>query len=255
MKNLRFSFTFCLGLFSILLISQSCGEQSLADSQNTISGFDTLEEDSVNIHRDSIAISVWEGAGLRREPGRHPQTKDDQKNFITGITYGEAVQMLGITDTVVKEDKRVYMKVRLQDGKEGWTDEYLFEKNARRGVVVIESDIYRRPDVMTLRPIKMQAGEIVVTMEEKDGWLHVSGPEKRKKGWIKLDQGQPISYLKRDIQLANMFDQAQNVRKLDEKIDALKELTEDDQYRGSILMAMVQHLLNEELINLQSTEK
>lgn len=254
MMNLRFSFTFCLGLFSFLLISQSCGEQSLADSQSPINGFDTLEEDSISIPKDSVAISVWQGAGLRQEPGRHATTKDKQKNFITGITYGEAVRMLGERDTVTREDNRVYMKVRLQDGKEGWTDEYLFEKHGRRAVVVIESDIYRRPDVMTLRPIKMVPGEIVVAIEEKDGWLHVSGPEKRKKGWIKLDQGQPISYLKRDIQLANMYSQAKSHNVTEEKIEALQKITNDDEYRGSILMVIVQRLLKEELDILKTSQ-
>lgn len=249
MKNLRFSFTICLGLLSFLLLSQSCGEQSLADSKNPINGFDTLEEDSISIPKDSVAISVWQGAGLRREPGRHAITKDKQRNFITGITYGEAVQMLGEKDTVKREDNRVYMKVRLGDGKEGWTDEYLFEKHGRRAVVVIESDIYRRPDVMTLRPIKMIPGEIVVAVEEKDGWLHVSGPEKRKKGWIKLDQGQPISYLKRDIQLANMYVQAKNNNSSEDKISALQAIANDDEYRGSILMVLVQRLIREELEN------
>jgi len=247
MKNLRFSFTCCLVLFSFLLLAQSCGEQSLADSQNPINGFDTLEEDSISIPKDSVAISVWEGAGLRREPGRHAITKDKQKNFITGITYGEAVRMMGERDTVTREDNRIYMKVRLRDGQEGWTDEFLFEKHGRRAVVIIESDIYRRPDVMTLRPIKMKPGEIVVAVEEKDGWMHVSGPEKRKKGWIKLDQGQPISYFKRDIQLANMYVQAKSHSSSQERIDALKELIDDDQYRGSILMSIVQKLLTEEL--------
>ena len=246
MKNLRFSFTFCLGLFSILLFSSSCGEQSLAEPQSTIEGYDTLEEDSISIPLDERAISIWQGAGLRKESGKNSFTKDKEENYITSIAYGEAVQMLGQTDTLKEDGRtRVYMKIRLQDGKEGWTDEYLFEKHARRAVVVMESDIYRRPDVMTLRPIKVLPGEIIVAMEQKDGWIHVSGPKKRKKGWIKVDQGLPISHFKRDLQLANMFNQA---KRLDgeNRIDALTKLLEDEQYKGSVLMVMVQQLLDEE---------
>ena len=139
-----------------LWYSCSVNSQAEADTYPPLKGIPSEEPDGID--RQNAATCVYPYAGLRREPGIQEKTKDGEKNYIIPIVYGERVEMLGESIDIEKE-KRTYIKVRLKDGQEGWVHEYLFEKHAILAAVTTESELYRRPDLMTLREDKLACWE------------------------------------------------------------------------------------------------
>ncbi|MEM7373081.1 MAG: GW dipeptide domain-containing protein [Bacteroidota bacterium] len=197
------------------------------------------------ISRDQAATCVWPFAGLRQEPGIHEKTKDGENNYIIPIVYGERVELLDETVEIEKEN-RTYMKVRLKDGEIGWVHEYLFERYAILAAITNEVEIYRRPDLMTLREDKLEKGEIIVVIEDsmsltyKD-WLHVSNREKKKKGWIR--RANVLSFSQDDVQLALRYHIAKQAKDLDVKKTRLEEILSDESFKESQLLDMVQEEL------------
>ena len=244
MRDLRITFS-CL---ICLLLAMGCNSQGKGRTNGSSdeAGFDEeIVADSLSIPLEKVAICIWSPAGLRKEPGQKKYTRDGQTNYITGLEYGEMVEILGSFDTLKNEENRVYMLVKLQDGQEGWVNEYLFEKHGKRAAVTKEVEVYRRPDFMTLRNVSLLPGEIVVALDEKDGWLHVSGREKKKKGWIRLNDSY-LSTRTRDVELANYLFQAMQFRTQEERMQKLNDIINDQRFGGSELLGLVQQKLQEE---------
>jgi hypothetical protein len=133
--------------------------------------------------------------------------------------------------------------VRLKDGQQGWVHEYLFEKNARLGAFIKEVEIYRRPDQMTLKDETFEPGEIVATMERIGDWLHVSGREKKKKGWIRV--GNNLTMAKKDLKVALLYYMAMQENSAEARRAKLQSITTDKALSGSVLIDLVEQKLQE----------
>ena len=157
------------------------------------------------------------------------------------IYYGEEVEMLG-EEKEMEDENRIYMKVRLTDGSEGWVHEYLFEKSAKLAAASKEIELYRRPDMMTLRDDKLQPGDIIVTMERNGEWLHVSGREKKKKGWIKAGT-EGLTFQTRDVKLALLYYKALQEKSNDARKEKLNAIIADQYFSGSVLLGIVEDIV------------
>lgn len=199
--------------------------------------------DTLGIEHGNVAICVWPVVGLRREPGRKDYTTgpNPQSNYLVPVYYGERVEILGDTDTVESEN-RVYMKIRLQDGDEGWVYEELFEKSGRLAVMTGESELYRRPDLMTLRDVGLQKGEIVVILEQKDGWIHVSGSKKARKGWIRGVSG--FSFKQDDLKVALLLFKANQLTDTLEQRKRLQGILAEESLKESVLIDLVKNQIS-----------
>lgn len=228
----------CIFLLGIIFSSGCQNSDSYTTSGASPVQFDAADDPS-GIPQDKIAICVWPVVGLRREPGRKDYTSgpNPQANYLLPVYYGERVECIGNTDTVESEN-RVYMKIRLQDGEEGWVYEELFEKSGRLAVIVGESELYRRPDLMTLRDERLKIGEIVVVLEQKDGWIHVSGNKKAKKGWIREVSG--FSFKQDDLKVALLLYKARQLSDPLEQKERLQHILDDESLAGSGLIEQVQ---------------
>lgn len=225
-----------IGLGFYLVLASCQGNNNISD--NTPPGLpDSATADSTEIPQEKIAICVWDVAGLRVEPGSKKLTKDKKNNYVESVYYGEKVEMLG-EELEIEAENRNYMKVRLQDGQEGWVHDYVFEKNATLAAVIKEAELYRRPDIMTLRDDKLEMGEIVVTMERQGDWLHVSGREKRKKGWIKTEEN--LSFNTRDVKLALLYYKALQENAVETRKARLNDILQEKTFAGSVLLDLVQ---------------
>ncbi|WNJ20715.1 hypothetical protein [Pontibacter sp. G13] len=239
-----------MGLGMILLIGtgllSGCDGKGMHPPETT----SPFEEDDRGIPIERVAVCVWHpAAGLRVEPGNKKYTQDKKNNYILGIPYGEMVEMLGEEDTLESED-RVYMKVRLKDGQEGWVHDYLFEKHARLAAVINAEKLYRRPDMMTLRKDRLEEGEIVVVIQDtsKDAkpgpWTHVSGREKLKKGWIR--EGESLSYSMKDVMAGLYFFRAiRENRDQEERLKAFQNILDDPDMAGTALEPLIQSHIDE----------
>lgn len=234
---LRFTCAFCLGTVVMFLCYSCSGDTANGKPSEEIVITEGVPDTST-IPLQSIAICVWSEAGLREEAGRKKLTKDGKNNYLVTIIYGERVEMLGEEQEV---EGRNYMKVRLQDAQEGWVHDYLFEKNAQRAAMTDDAEIYRRPDFMTLRDDQFKRGEIVAVIEKQGDWIHVSGREKKKKGWIK--QGNNMSMATRDVEVALRYYMAMEDNSPSGRRDKLIVISEDTSLEGSILMGLVDEAL------------
>ncbi len=185
------------------------------------------------------AICIYDKAGLRVEPSQKRYTSEGKENYLETVRYGEMVEFLGEVQEVEKE-RTVYMKVRLQDQKEGWAFEYAFEKDAQRGAMIKASPLYRRPDLMTLRDDTLKPGEIVAVIQRQGDWLQVSGRNKGKKGWIQVRDN--VSLREKDVYIALLFHKA-NESPDAIRAERLSNVLEDQQAAGSLLRELVQETL------------
>lgn len=233
----------CLLVCFGLLFTNGCQNSgAYTASEKDSLQFEDLWDDTSGISRENIAICVWPVVGLRRESGRKVYTTgpNQQENYLVPIYYGESVEILNELDTV---GNRVYMKIRLQDGKEGWVYEELFEKGGRLAVMTSTSELYRRPDMMTLRDEGLDVGEIVVVLERKDNWLHLSGNKKTKKGWIR--EAGKFSMEQTDLKVALLLFKAEQADDVDQKREKLEAILADPSLSQSELIPLIESVLNE----------
>ena len=237
-------------VIAIVLVTggwHSCSVNSQIEAPSSSQLQELPADEPDGIPRARAATCVYPYAGLRKEPGIQEKTKDGEKNYIIPIVYGERVEMLGESVENEKE-KRTYIKVRLKDGQEGWVHQYLFESHAILAAVTTESELYRRPDLMTLREDKLEVGEIIVVIEDsmslsyKEDWLHVSNREKKKKGWIR--RANVLSFSQTDVQLALRYYIAKQSKEPDVKQTRLEEIIADESFQESQLLDLIQSELN-----------
>ena len=164
------------------------------------------------------AICLWEKAGLRVAPGSNKNIE-----YITPILMGEKVSILGPMEKIAKENK-TYIKVRLSDGKEGWVHRYLFGMDARSAVVMRTTNVYRRPDLLMLKPEKLHKGNFVIITDRKDNWVKVIGKEKKVVGWV-YEAG-ALSEEFEDIRIAVLYERAKSEPELSRKVNLLEGILE-----------------------------
>lgn len=253
-KNL--SYFWRLGLFgSIILIgiafmNYSCNQGNLALNNTEETGPIPPPLDTTDIPLDVVCICVWPQCGLREEPGRQDYTKDGKNNYLTAIYYGEKMEILGESVEVPKED-RTYIRVRLQDGQEGWVHDYLVERRARLAVMTQSAEVYRRPDPMTLRDTELEVGEIVAIIDEPDSiaapvsgrWLHVSNLTKGKKGWIINEPN--YTYEPIDLRVALLYRRALETKNAAERRAELLAITQEPAFSSSSIRKLVEQALQD----------
>ncbi|MFK7923459.1 MAG: hypothetical protein AB8H47_15960 [Bacteroidia bacterium] len=216
----------------------------------SIKSVDGIFVDSLSNQTDSgKAICIYDRVALRRLPTkkRYP---DGEDNFITTLWYGETVESLNEMQEVEKE-KTKFIRVRLGDGNEGWVFEYAFETDARRGAMLKPTPLYRRPDLMTLRNDTLKAGEIVAVLERQGDWLHVSGRNKDKKGWVQVSDN--ISLREKDVYIALLWYKARTASRKS-RASKVANVIHDPIIAGSLLKDLVELDYNENYRSLLETD-
>jgi uncharacterized protein YgiM (DUF1202 family) len=170
-----------LGLIcAVLFLSMGCNSKS---EKKTKSSNDSSMSESTDLNSGEVstAICLWPKVGLRDKPGR----KDTK--YLTTIYFGETVEYLNEKEKA--EDDKEYLKVRLSDGSEGWVYEYLFALDGELAIIDKETELYKRPDIMTYEGNKLEPMDMVVILEdeEQEDWHQIASMKREKKGWIQGD--------------------------------------------------------------------
>ena len=161
--------------------------------------------------RDSLTC-VWPQIRLLDSPSKIA------KQMAT-IYYGEKVEYLGKRDFIEAENRN-YVQVKLFDGKEGWVNEYLFTRNGELAVMMGQGRIYLRPrTVSTITDEFFEPGELVVKGNAVNGWVEITGKEKKKYGWIK--ESGIISQGEEDLKMAALLDHALSEQDKDKRMAKL----------------------------------
>ncbi|MCV9387088.1 SH3 domain-containing protein [Reichenbachiella ulvae] len=209
-------------LLLLLALLYSCTPK---EAQNT----ETAETEEAEVEASElIAVCVWDGVSVRETPG-------PKKKYITALSVGESLTYLG-EDTLI--DERTYSKVKLNDEKTGWTMKDFLVLEATPAVVLRETSIYSRPDLLTKKDESFAKMDIVASTETEGDWIKIRGKRTGGKwmddGWIKKEN---LSYDQIDIATAKFAQEALSLEDKESKIGSLKEIIENTDLNGSKFIA------------------
>lgn len=182
----------------------------------------------------STAICLWPKVGLRDKPGRK------NAKYLTTIYFGETVKYLNEKEKA--EDDREYLKIRLSDGSEGWVYEYLFAIDGELAIVNKETELYKRPDIMTFEGKKLAPMEMAVIFENEEyqGWHEITSIKKEKKGWIQGDMDAIQEEV--DVKLGILYWRAME-EPAEKKFELLENILGNPNFKNSQLIDYVNQAL------------
>lgn len=165
---------------------------------------------------EATFTSVYEGVPVYKQPDA--SLKD---NWISGIKLGETVYSLDEKATDPADSQKEFVKVKLSDGKEGWARSYGLVENSKPAVVINESKIYDRPDLLALSNKAIPEMTFIAITKVQEDFVEFVSEQKKFKGWMKKDN---ITESKEDVVVAVMaikeFAKKDNLSK-EEKLAAI----------------------------------
>ncbi len=186
-------------------------------------------------------ICMWDKLAVR-------ETGTTKGKWVTSINLGEQFEFLNQTHTdETTGKKRVFVKIRLLDGIEGWVREDLVAINAKIGALKNDTPIYKRPDLLAQSDKLFYKMDVVAVFEQKEGWIRVKGIRKDDtwytSGWIKKNQ---ITDKEIDVATAILTNQALKLEKQDKIRNALNSIRKNSSLNGAYFMNEV-HVLFDKL--------
>lgn len=212
-----------LGL-AIIFIIVACGDQSKQKTE---------EEITPTVTKEVTAVCIWDGASLRSEPSR-------KAKLLSTISLGEQVTWLGETAVDSTDKNREYYKIKLSDGKEGWTSSYLLVPKAKAAAITQKAFIYKRPNLITVLDDFFEPMNMVAVISEEDDWLEVVGNKKKKKGWIK---NRDISFNEVDVAVAILTTKALAEKDMEKQRERISAIVNNPAFVGSIFLPKLREML------------
>ncbi len=161
-----------IAMLSMVLFS--CGSETTKKTETK------EEKEEVKVEKKG-AVTIRNGLSVRAEPNK------DGK-WLSRLSLGEKVVYLGKSkvDSTEKQNYE-YHYVELSDGSKVWAYAYGLLIDAKPAVVIDETPIYKRPDLVTKSDEDVEVMEFVAIVGEKDEWIEIVSAGKKKKGWIKKE--------------------------------------------------------------------
>ncbi len=222
----------------------------LTGCSNTPHGKAGLEEDNQTVaktiqqkaqeeqSKEVAAVSMWDQVSVKETP-------DHKGKWLTSLSIGESLTFLGEKATDTKDDNHEYLKIRLNDGKEGWTRADFVAPGAQAAVFTKEANLYKRPDLLTKSDHVFSQMDIAAVVETQDDWLKIRGKRSQGKwieeGWVKADN---ISYEAVDIATAKFGKKALENKDEDKKTAAIQEIINNSDLKTSVFMAKLQAMIS-----------
>ncbi|HET8860975.1 SH3 domain-containing protein [Marivirga sp.] len=225
-----------IALVIATLFSSCSGSESSESSKQ-----DTTQNE---IPESVDAVSVWDGISVREQPSSDGQ-------WISSISLGEKVLMTGKTAVDSAEDNREYVEIELGDGKQGWVlKDFVVEGTAVTAVT--ETQIFKRPDLLTKTDKSFSSMDVLALMDTKDEWVEVKGKKQGDNwfstGWVKRTD---LSDDEVDIAVAVYAQKAFEIESEDKRTEAIQEILENDAFTSSQFLVD----LRDELKELNSDEE
>lgn len=184
-----------------------------------------------NIEKSGVAVCIWDNLPLREAPA------SDGK-WLASVSLGEKCKYLREEKDVVSGEKTVkYVKVELQDGKEGWVQADLVVVNGKPAVIAQDAVIYSRPDLLTKTNKSFSKMDIIGIKGEQADFVEVSGKRRDGKwietGWIKSAN---LSYSDIDIAVAKYALKALANTDKAKRNEAVNEIINNPDLKGSLFI-------------------
>ncbi|HYG04083.1 MAG TPA: SH3 domain-containing protein [Chryseosolibacter sp.] len=220
-------------IFAFLLITlciQCSDKKSSQISEQTPS----IADEPETVKDSIIASCIWDNVALRQDPS-------DKGKYLTALSIGEVVTVLpNAIDTA-----DVYVKIRLNDGTEGWSKKDFIVSNGQPHVNIKDADIYNRPDALTKTDKKFSKYDIVAVTSSREDFLEVKGKRSDGKwietGWIKSSN---LSNNKLDIAAAKFIQKALAEKNDEKKITVLQEIASNSDLKDSQLIVELHEIIN-----------
>lgn len=168
------------------------------------------------------------------------ETAEPKGKWITSMSLGEQVKLTGEEQTN-EATKKLYVKVQLTDGKEGWTPARFLAIDGKVGVMQEAASVYKRPDLLTKTEKKYSVMDIIAVTENQGDWVKVKGKRAEgqyiEEGWIKSAN---ISNNAVDIAAAKFASMAMAKPTMTERIAALQELLKNSDLSSSSFISVIE---------------
>ncbi|CAL2082366.1 SH3 domain-containing protein [Tenacibaculum sp. 190524A05c] len=167
------------------------------------------------------------------------ETPNAKGKWVTSMSLGEKVYFTG-ESTLDSVSKKEYFKIKLIDGKEGWSRSTFLAVNSKVGVMLQDANVYKRPDLLTKTDTKYSPMDIIAVVATQDDWAQVKG--KRAEGkyieevWVKAAN---ISEKSVDIAVAKFAGQAIAKETMTDRIKALQEIVDNTDFAGASFMDLI----------------
>ncbi len=193
-----------------------------------------------SILEESEAVCILDKLSLRESPSK-------QGKWITSISLGETVTFTGMQkkDSV---SKNTFYKVKLAGGDEGWTRGDFIEIGGQVAVFLKNTEIYKRPDLLTKANKKYSQMDIVAVTNKQGDWVEVKGKRSEGKyiesGWIKSGSTSSDAI---DIAAAKFGLAALAETDESKRLALLKDITGNDDLSSSKFIPVLQEILSSSL--------
>ncbi|UII29930.1 SH3 domain-containing protein [Fulvivirga ulvae] len=238
-----------LGTLTLSALLMACGSKNSEQEATTTADIETdstavAETPSSN---EVEAVGIWDKVSVRATPS------EDGK-WLTSVSLGESLTYLG--EEAKDSNDKVYYKIRLNDGKEGWVRHEFVVPEAKSAVFVNESDIYNRPDLLTKSDKKFSKMDIIAVKQTQDDWVEVAGKRTNGKwietGWVRKSN---ISYEPVDIAMAKFAKPAMETEDTDSRAKKLEEVLNNVDLSSSAFVTDVKEALDEIRLNAEAPEE
>ena len=228
MKKLNLGALLIIAFNSIvLLIITSCGGSTTETSTASTS-------EDVEVITENAAACIWDNVSVRDTP-------NEKGKYLTAISIGEMV-------TFIEEEKDTadkYIKVRLNDGTEGWARKDFVIPDATSYVFINDTDVYTRPDALTKADKKFSKYDIIAVISTKDDFAEIKG--KRSEGkwietaWVKISN---LSRQKIDIASAKFIQKALADPDDQAKAKGLEDILNNGDLSGSVFLSDLPEIIS-----------
>jgi hypothetical protein len=177
------------------------------------------------------SVCIWDKVSLKETPA------NDGK-WLASISLGEKCNYLGDDKEIKNGDKTTkFVKVELQDGKQGWVQADFIIIDGRPGAIIQDAAIYSRPDLLTKTGNSFSKMDIVGVKGEQNGFVEIAGKRKDGKwietGWIKPAN---ISSSEIDVAVAKYAAKALAIEDKAKKEEAINEIIENSDLQSSVFI-------------------
>jgi len=221
-------------LFVLLLLLFGCRNDknvSRTDQQNSSSATPVVN----GIPQGAATICIWDKAVLRGVPSRKTG------KFLSAIALGEKVTWLEESRIDSTDKDLEFLKIRLSDGKEGWTLAYVLVRNAVPAAIIQKTFVYRRPDLLTVTDKSLEPMDMVAITKIDGDWLEVVGNQRKRSGWIK---NTGVSMREADVAVAILAIKAFRETDAEKKQLMLEAIMENPELSSSVFMAGLRATMN-----------
>ncbi|RPH99116.1 MAG: SH3 domain-containing protein [Calditrichaeota bacterium] len=170
----------------------------------------------------------------------------DQPNLsgkrLTSASLGEQIIWLGVSETDTSKESREYYQIELSDSTRGWITAFAVQANAAPGIIVEQTNLYRRPDLLTLTEQNLEEMDFVAVLATDSDWLQIVGENRRQNGWIRRVS---VSLRPEDIAVGVLTQKAKRIKDHQKREKSLIAIVENPSFANSVFISHLIELLND----------